>query len=133
MVKLPTAVLGVKTYISYTNGVFETRHGVRIVYMPWYDEPTLDNAARRAYESAGWQVVPIPVRTVFRFGDDRMLDQRDGERVRRSDREHGKGKADSSPESSSGSLGMTKYVTLGVASLTVYRDFSPDTCAWFRE
>ena len=67
LVKLPTAVLGVKTYISYTNGVFETNGGRRIVYMPWYDEPALDNTARRAYESAGWRVVPIPVRTVYKF------------------------------------------------------------------
>lgn len=67
MVKLPTAILGVKTYKSYNDAVFETNAGRRIVYMPWYDEPALDSAAKRAYESAGWKVVPIPVRTVYRF------------------------------------------------------------------
>ena len=67
VVKLPTACLGPKTFVSYTNGVFETRGGRQIVYMPWYDEPGLDNAARAAYESAGCEVRPIPVKTLYRY------------------------------------------------------------------
>lgn len=66
-IPLPTAVIAPKVYISYTNGVFETRNGRRIVYMPWYDAPRLDVAARAAYERAGWEVRPIPVRTLYRY------------------------------------------------------------------
>jgi len=67
VIKLPTAYLGPKTFISYTNGVFETRNGRQIVYMPWYDEPILDNAACATYESLGCEVHPIPVKTLYRY------------------------------------------------------------------
>lgn len=64
---LPTVVLGTKVYISYTNGVFETRGNKKIVYMPWYEIPTMDEAARKVYVNAGWEVHPIPVKTLYRF------------------------------------------------------------------
>lgn len=67
IIPLPTIVLGPKTYISYTNGVFETRGGKRIVYMPWYGVDAPDKAAKRIYEKAGWEVIPIPVRSVYKF------------------------------------------------------------------
>jgi hypothetical protein len=54
-----------KTFITYTNGVFETRDGVRIVYMPWYDWPALDEAARATYASLGYRVHPVPVRALY--------------------------------------------------------------------
>jgi hypothetical protein len=65
-ISVPTVIFGRQTYISYTNGVFETKNGRHIVYMPWYDIPKFDNIAKQAYESAGWQVCPVPVRKLYR-------------------------------------------------------------------
>jgi len=67
LIRAPEIVLAPKVYITYTNGVFETRGSRRIVHMPLYGDATLDAAGRRAYESAGWEVRPIPVETVYRF------------------------------------------------------------------
>ena len=54
-----------KTYVSYTNGVFETRGGRKIAYVPLYGFYAIDSAARAAYERLGWEVVPIRVRSVY--------------------------------------------------------------------
>jgi hypothetical protein len=56
-----------KTYLSYTNGVFEVRDGRHIAYVPSYDIPTLDDAAHETYRRLGWVVVPIHVRTLFPY------------------------------------------------------------------
>lgn len=66
-ISVPTVIFGPQTFISYTNGVFETRNGQHIVYMPWYDIPTMDNYAKQAYESAGWQVRPVAVRNLYQY------------------------------------------------------------------
>jgi hypothetical protein len=67
VIRVPLAPIAVKTYITYTNGVFEKRGGHRIVYMPTYGVAALDSAARKAYESADYEARPIPVCTVYRF------------------------------------------------------------------
>lgn len=67
VIRVPTAVIAPRVYVSYTNGVFETRGGRKIAYMPAYDSPALDRLAARLYAKAGWQVKPIPVKTVYRF------------------------------------------------------------------
>jgi hypothetical protein len=54
-----------KTYLSYTNGVFEVRGGRRIAYMPVYGFDAIDAAARSTYERLGWEVRPIRVRSVY--------------------------------------------------------------------
>ena len=56
-----------KTYISYTNGVFEVRGGQRIAYVPAYDIPALDASAHETYRKLGWKVVPIHVRSLFAY------------------------------------------------------------------
>ena len=56
-----------KTYLSYTNGVFEVRGGRKIAYVPAYDLPALDDAAQQAYRKLGWDVVPIHVRALYPF------------------------------------------------------------------
>lgn len=56
-----------KTYLSYTNGVFEVRNGRHIAYVPTYDVPALDQAAHRVYRKLGWEVVPIHVRSLYRY------------------------------------------------------------------
>jgi hypothetical protein len=65
--RIPNVPFDDKTYISYTNGVFETRGGSRIAYMPVYGLERLDAAARAVYERLGWQVRPIRVKTVYPF------------------------------------------------------------------
>jgi hypothetical protein len=56
-----------KTYLSYTNGVFEVRGSHRIAYVPAYDIPVLDAAAHATYRKLGWDVVPIHVRGLFPY------------------------------------------------------------------
>jgi hypothetical protein len=56
-----------KTYLSYTNGVFEVRGSRHIAYVPTYDVPALDDAAHETYRKLGWAVVPIHVRSLFTY------------------------------------------------------------------
>jgi hypothetical protein len=65
IVRIPNVPFDDKTYLSYTNGVYETRNGRRIAYMPVYGIPPLDAAARQTYEQLGWEVRPIRVRHVY--------------------------------------------------------------------
>jgi len=67
IVRTPLAMIGPKVYVTYTNGVFERRGGRRIVYLPTYGIPELDNAGAEAYRSQGWEVRPVPVEGVFRL------------------------------------------------------------------
>ncbi len=66
VVRVPCLYFAPQVYLTYTNGVFETRGGRRTVYMPIYGQQALDDSARRAYEAAGFQVRAVPVRDVFR-------------------------------------------------------------------
>lgn len=66
VVRVPCVCFAPQVYLTYTNGVFETRGKRRIVYMPVYGQKALDAAARSAYEAAGFQVRAVPVRDVFR-------------------------------------------------------------------
>jgi len=67
VVRVPTAYIAPQVYITYTNGVFETRSGRRIAYVPCYGVPELDEAAFAAYRKAGWQVKPVYVGSVYRY------------------------------------------------------------------
>jgi len=50
--------------VTYNNVLQETRGGKRIVYMPIYEIPALDRAARELYESLGMTVKEINVSTI---------------------------------------------------------------------
>jgi hypothetical protein len=50
--------------VTYNNVLQETRDGQRIVYMPIYEIPALDAAARDLYESLGMTVKEINVSTI---------------------------------------------------------------------
>ncbi len=67
VVRIPNVPLEPKTYIAYTNGVFETRNGQRIAYVPMYGVAKLDHAARETYERLGWKVRPIRVANVYAY------------------------------------------------------------------
>ncbi len=67
VVRIPNVPLDAKTYITYTNGIFEVRRGERIAYLPTYGFGVLDDAARAVYERLGWDVRPIRVARVYPY------------------------------------------------------------------
>ena len=67
VVRIPEVPFLDKTYMAYTNGVYETRGGARVAWMPVFDIPVLDAAARAVYESLGWHVRPVRSRGLYAF------------------------------------------------------------------
>ncbi|MHB1456616.1 MAG: hypothetical protein ACYC0V_06850 [Armatimonadota bacterium] len=67
VIRVPLVVLGERVYITYTNGIFETRGERRIAYIPTYGISTLDKAGISAFESAGFKVHPIPVGKLYKY------------------------------------------------------------------
>ena len=65
VVRIPEVPFLDKTYMAYTNGVYETRGSARIAWMPTFDLPELDARARAVYESLGWQVRPVRARGLY--------------------------------------------------------------------
>jgi hypothetical protein len=66
VVRIPTVPFDDKTYFAYTNGVYETRAGRRVAWVPHFGVPAIDDAARTVYEQLGWNVVPVSVRALYR-------------------------------------------------------------------
>lgn len=54
--------------MTYNNVIMERRNGCRIVLMPTYNVPEMDNAAAKAYRKLGFEVKPIDVSGVFEYG-----------------------------------------------------------------
>lgn len=67
VLRVPTAYLGPKVYLTYTNAVIDNRGGRRIAFMPEYGVTELDDASARVYREAGFEVRSVPVRGVFRL------------------------------------------------------------------
>jgi hypothetical protein len=67
VVRVPNVPFDHKTYMAYTNGVFETRGGKNIAYMPAYGVEALDKAAREVYEGLGWEVHSTRVKAIYPF------------------------------------------------------------------
>jgi hypothetical protein len=67
VVRIPEIPFLDKTYMAYTNGVYETRGGARIAWMPTFDIPELDAKARAVYESLGWRVKPVRSRVLYPY------------------------------------------------------------------
>jgi hypothetical protein len=65
VVRIPEVPFLDKTYMAYTNGVYETRGGAKIAWMPTFDLQELDAQARAVYESLGWQVRPVRARGLY--------------------------------------------------------------------
>jgi len=65
VVRIPEVPFLDKTYMAYTNGVYETRGGAKIAWMPTFDLPELDAKARAVYESLGWTVHPVRARGLY--------------------------------------------------------------------
>jgi Porphyromonas-type peptidyl-arginine deiminase len=69
IVRLPALVLrGERSYVTYTNALFDrARDGTKIVYLPTYDLPALDDEAARRYQALGYQVRRIDVSPIYRL------------------------------------------------------------------
>ncbi|HET9987489.1 MAG TPA: agmatine deiminase family protein [Kofleriaceae bacterium] len=68
VVRVPALVLaGAGSFVTYTNALFDRRGDQRIVYLPTYAQPALDDAARKFYESEGFEVHPIDVSSIYRL------------------------------------------------------------------
>lgn len=67
VVRIPEVPFLDKTYMAYTNGVYETRDGLRTAWMPTFDVPALDARAAEIYASLGWRVVPVRSRALYPY------------------------------------------------------------------
>ncbi len=65
--RIPVVPFDDKTYVTYTNGVYESRAGRKIAYVPQYAVPKMDTVALETYVRLGWDVRPIRVREAYRF------------------------------------------------------------------
>ena len=58
-----------KAWMSYNNGIVETRGGATIFYMPTFGAPTLDAAAAATFHQAtGCTVIPIDCAKIWQLG-----------------------------------------------------------------
>ena len=68
VVRVPALVLeGAGSYVTYTNALFDVRGGHRVVYMPTYALPALDEAGKRFWEGQGFEVHEIDVSPIYRL------------------------------------------------------------------
>lgn len=68
VVRVPALVLaGAGSYVTYTNALFDRRGAQRIVYMPTYGLPALDEAGARFWRGQGFEVHPIDVSSIYRL------------------------------------------------------------------
>jgi hypothetical protein len=65
VVRIPEVPFLDKTYMAYTNGVYETRDSGRTAWVPMFDLPALDARATQIYESLGWRVRPVRARKLY--------------------------------------------------------------------
>lgn len=61
------AVARAQVYVTYTNGIFESRGNSKIACIPKDGLRSLDDAGANAYRSLWWTVKQIPVANVFRL------------------------------------------------------------------
>src|SRR5215510_5858864 len=68
VVRVPALVLaGGGSFVTYTNALFDRQGGHRVVYLPTYALPALDQAAHRFYEALGFEVRPVDVSSIYRL------------------------------------------------------------------
>jgi hypothetical protein len=72
--RVPVVPFDDKTYLSYTNGVYERRGGRKIAYIPQYAKDPSDSAvakmdaqAEDVYRRLGWDIRRIRVRNAYPF------------------------------------------------------------------
>jgi hypothetical protein len=68
VVRVPALVLaGAGSYVTYTNALFDRRGAQKIVYLPTYALPALDEAGTRFWQAQGFEVHPIDVSPIYRL------------------------------------------------------------------
>jgi hypothetical protein len=72
--RVPVVPFDDKTYVTYTNGVYERRGARKIAYVPQYARDEADTRVTRmdalavaTYRRLGWEVRPVRVRDAYRF------------------------------------------------------------------
>ena len=66
VLRVPVLVrAGAGSYVTYTNALFDRRGAQRIIYMPTYNLPALDEAGRTFWEAQGFEVHPIDVSAIY--------------------------------------------------------------------
>lgn len=67
VVRVPVVVrAGGGAFVTYTNALFDRRaDGTRVVYLPTYALPALDDAAAAFYRARGFEVHPIDVAPIY--------------------------------------------------------------------
>lgn len=68
VLRVPVLVLeGAGSYVTYTNALFDRRGEARIIYLPTYDLPALDEAGAAFWRAQGFEVHPIDVSSIYQL------------------------------------------------------------------
>src|SRR5262249_35503767 len=65
--RVPVVPFDDKTYLTYTNGVYESLFGRKIAYVPQYGPEKMDEIAIDTYRRLGWETRAVRVRQTYRF------------------------------------------------------------------
>lgn len=69
VIRMPALINVEKDWmVTYNNVIMDYQNGQRVVYMPVYDIPELDQIAAQTYRALGFEVKPINVSTIFQLG-----------------------------------------------------------------
>jgi hypothetical protein len=68
VVRVPAVVLaGAGSYVTYTNALFDRRGEQKIVYLPTYELPALDEAGIAFWKAQGFEVHPVDVSSIYQL------------------------------------------------------------------
>jgi hypothetical protein len=68
VLRVPVVVLqGAGSYVTYTNALFDRRGETRIIYMPTYNLPALDETGAAFWRAQGFEVHPIDVSSIYQL------------------------------------------------------------------
>jgi hypothetical protein len=68
VVRVPALVLkGAGSFVTYTNALFDRRGDQKIVYLPTYALPSLDDAATAFWQGQGFEVHPVDVSNIYQM------------------------------------------------------------------
>ena len=69
VIRVPSLINVEKDWmVTYNNVLMDYQNGQRVVFMPIYHIPELDNAAAQIYRALGFEVRPIDVSPIFQLG-----------------------------------------------------------------
>jgi N-dimethylarginine dimethylaminohydrolase len=69
VIRMPALINVQKDWmVTYNNVIMDYQDGQRVVYMPVYNIPEMDQAAAQTYRALGFEVKPIDVSAIFQLG-----------------------------------------------------------------